>query len=460
MEPLFSRALHAVPIGLTWLAVSFCVQAALPPPAPDGGYPGENTAEGMEALKNLNYVPTSGDAQRNTAVGFSALFANSTGGSNTAVGAEALTANHTGDANTAVGDGALRGNPGSSTFSINNNTAVGGGALSSNATDDNTAVGYLALGQNYIGGPNTATGSQALYTNSTGGHNTANGYGALHNADASNNTGTGSEALYFNTTGGSNTATGAFALIFNDNGSRNTASGTQALQSNKSGNNNTADGQGALISNTIGSNNTALGFLAGQNLTTGSNNIDIGAGVVGAAGESGKIRIGKQGIQNSTFIAGIYNVAVAGSQVVVSSNGKLGVATSSARYKADIKPMDQASEAILALQPVTFRYKEEVDPDGVSQFGLLAEQVEKVSPELVSRDESGKAMTVRYEAVNAMLLNEFLKEHLRAEAQRKQFEAKFTQQQKQIEALAQTLQKLSSQVELTKAEGKVTVKNQ
>jgi trimeric autotransporter adhesin len=139
-----------------------------------------------------------------------------------------------------------------------------------------------------------------------------------------------------------------------------------------------------------------------------------------------------------------------GVAVVVSSNGQLGVATSSARFKQNIKPMDKASEAILALQPVTFRYKQDLDPDGIPQFGLVAEQVEKVNPDLVVRDEDGKVTTVRYEAVNAMLLNEFLKEHRRVEEQRACFELKLAQQQQQIEALTATVQKVSDQVALSK----------
>src|SRR5437899_4724336 len=183
-------------------------------------------------------------------------------------------------------------------------------------------------------------------------------------------------------------------------------------------------------------------------LTTGSNNIDMDN--AGVAGESGKIRIGKQGTQNSTFIAGISGVAVTGTTVVVSTNGKLGVATSSARFKEAIKPMDKASEAILALSPVTFRYKKDIDPDGIPQFGLVAEQVEKVNPDLVVRDEDGKVSTVRYEAVNAMLLNEFLKEHRKVEELQaivaKQ-EATNSRQQKQIEALTARLQKVTARVE-------------
>ena len=171
-----------------------------------------------------------------------------------------------------------------------------------------------------------------------------------------------------------------------------------------------AEGFEALANNTSGSSNIALGSNAGINLTTGSNNIDIGA--PGVAAEANTIRIGKSGTQKKTFIAGIRGVTVAsGVGVIVGTTGQLGTVVSSARFKEAIKPMDKASEAILALKPVTFRYKEELDPDGIPQFGLVAEEVEKVNPDLVVRDEDGKVMTVRYEAVNAMLLNEFLKEH-------------------------------------------------
>src|SRR4029077_12133718 len=208
-----------------------------------------------------------------------------------------------------------------------------------------------------------------------------------------------------------------FTLFNNTAGSFNTASGENALR-NDTGSSNTAMGIQALNNNTSGSNNTALGALASQNLTTGNNNIDIGSNVLGTAGESGKIRIGKQGTQNGTFIAGIFGVTMTGSPVVVNSSGKLGVSgTSSIRFKKAVKPMDKASEAILQLEPVTFRYKEEIDPDGIPQFGLVAEEVEKVNPDLITRDEEGKPATVRYEAVNAMLLNEFLKEHRKVEEQ-------------------------------------------
>src|SRR5206468_6411608 len=178
---------------------------------------------------------------------------------------------------------------------------------------------------------------------------------------------------------------------------------------------------------------------AGQNLSTGSHNIYIG-NFGGSNDESGKIRIGKNGGQNATFIAGISGATVPdGVGVNVGMNGKLGTAVSSARFKDEITPMDKASEAILALRPVTFRYRHELDPDGIPQFGLVAEDVEKVNPALVARDDQGKVYSVRYEAVNAMLLNEFLKEHRKVEQQRRDFEGAIAQQQMEIEALTATV---------------------
>ena len=239
-------------------------------------------------------------------------------------------------------------------------------------------------------------------------------------------------------------------LSQNNTGSNNTATGASALVKNMGGLNNTAIGMQALNNNQAGSNNIALGSSAGS-AVTGSNSIDIGN--TGVAGESAKIRIGKQGTQNGSFIAGIYNIsepAASGIKAVyINSNGQLGTAApaSSARFKEAIKPMDKASEAIRALKPVTFRYKRELDPDGLPQFGLVAEEVEKVSPDLVVRDEDGKVMTVRYEAVNAMLLNEFLKEHRKVEEQ----SGEIAQMKKQIEALTATVQKVSDQVAVSKS---------
>jgi trimeric autotransporter adhesin len=264
------------------------------------------------------------------------------------------------------------------------------------------------------------------------------GASALASNTANNNTACGSFALNANTTGDGNTATGIDALMLNKDGSTNTANGFNALFSNTMGVLNTADGQGALVHNTTGSRNIALGASAGANLTTGSNNIDIGA--PGVAGEAGKIRIGKSSTATGTFIAGISGKTVAsGVGVIINSSGQLGTVQSSARFKDDIETMDKASEAVLKLKPVTFRYKEELDPERITQFGLVAEEVEKVNPDLVVRGEDGKVNTVRYEAVNAMLLNEFLKEHRKVE-----------NLQKQVAALTAGLQKVTAAVELNK----------
>jgi len=391
-----------VTLALASLALSFTARAVSPPP--DGGYPNFNTAEGAGALFSLT---TGAD---NTAIGFQTLFNNKSGFDNTASGFRAL---------------------GSNTIGI-----------------ENTAIGSDALLSNTIGRNNTAIGSDALTSNTTGSFNAA----------------CGAAALARNTTGGFNTATGSGALEVNTTGSNNTAYGVLALENNKTGADNTAEGFEALL-NTNGSNNIALGSQAGFNLTTGSNNIIIGANVLGNATDANTIRLGKSGTQNKTFIAGIRGVTVAsGVGVIVGTSGQLGTVVSSARFKEAIKPMDKASEAILNLKPVTFRYKEEIDPDKIPQFGLVAEEVEKVNRDLVVRDQDGKINTVRYDAVNAMLLNEFLKEHRKVEEQeqklqkqestiaqqQKDFQDKFTQQQRQIEALTATVQKVRDQVALGK----------
>jgi hypothetical protein len=301
----------------------------------------------------------------------------------------------------------------------------------------NTFLGDDALILNTTGLDNTAVGFNALFSNTTGSYNTANGFVALQS----------------NTTGTFNTATGRDALSSNTAGSSNTAVGVEALISNTTGNSNTAIGVVALLNNN-GDNNIALGKSAGSNLTTGDNNIDIGH--PGATAESGRIRIGTRGTHTATFIAGISGVAVTGSQVIVNSNGKLGVTASSERFKDAVKPMGKASEAILALKPVTFRYRHELDPAGIPQFGLVAEDVAKVDPDLVARDDDGKPYTVRYEAVDAMLLNEFLKEHRKNEQQ----EATIARQQKQIEALTEGLQKVSAQLEASKPAPQIVRNNQ
>jgi hypothetical protein len=269
------------------------------------------------------------------------------------------------------------------------------------------------------------------------------------------------DALKSNTISTDNTAIGNFTLSSNSSGDENTAIGNSALQFNTTGFNNTAIGPGALITNTTGNSNIALGFQAGMNIT-GNSNIDIGN--VGVAGESRTIRIGTKPTHRNTFIAGISGSTVpTGIAVIVDANGHLGTTTSSARFKHAIEPMDKASEAILALNPVPFRYKKELDPESSPQFGLVAEEVEKVNPDLVARDEEGKPYTVGYEAVNAMLLNEFLKEHRKGEQQDRkieQLEATITKQQKQIEALTTGLQKVSDQLELSKPALRTVLNNQ
>ena len=321
----------------------------------------------------------------------------------------------------------------------------------------NTAIGAVALDSNTIGSYNTACGGSALGFNTTGCYSTATGAEALaNNSTGSANTANGSSALYKNTSGIDNTANGYTALYKNTTGSYNSAYGEGAMYGNTTASNNTAVGQSALKSNTIGQSNIAVGSNAGIKLTTGSNNIDIFDR--GVAGEANTIRIGSAGIQTSTFIAGISGATVAGGVgVVIDTNGHLGTVVSSERFKDTIKPMDKASEAILSLQPVTFHYKHELDPDGIAQFGLVAEQVEKVNPDLVARDEQGKAYTVRYEAVNAMLLNEFLKEHRKVEEQSSHItkqdnrvetlETTIAQQQSQIQALTEALKAQAAQIQ-------------
>jgi trimeric autotransporter adhesin len=429
-------------------------QAVVPPP--DGGYPNFTTAEGQKALFSL----TTGAA--NTAVGWSALLTDAAGSFNTATGAGALLFN-TADDNTAFGAAALLFNT-----TGPDNTAVGVAALLHNTTGaDNTATGASALVLNTEGSFNTASGSEALFSNTTGSNNTAVGRSALgNNTTGSPNTAIGSEALASNTTGQFNTATGASALstnttgdnntatgsftLFDATGEANTATGFLALRFTTTGSSNTATGVSALQNNTTGSFNTALGFNAGENQTTGSNNVYIGAGLVGVAGES-----------NVCYIASIFGqTSGGGAPVFINATGKLGTTTSSRRFKEDIQLMDRTSEALFSLKPVSFRYKKEIDPAGTSQFGLVAEDVERVNPDLIVRDKEGNPYSVRYDQVNAMLLNEFLKEHSTVQEMkstlakqealmtehRKDFEFKLAQQQKQIEALTAGLQKVSTQL--------------
>src|SRR6476620_9530153 len=427
---------------------------ALPPraqavsPAPDGGYPGGNTAEGHNALFSL----TSGGF--NTAVGFFSLRSNAIGQFNTATGAGTLLAS-TADENTATGAGALLSNTTGPNNTANGafalfrnttggfNTATGDSALSSNTSGaQNTATGISALQSNTNGSSNTATCSQALYSNTTGTANTANGWQALFNNNSVYNTADGFQALNSNTTGQFNTATGAHALLRSITGENNVANGFEALGSNTTGGANTAIGSLAFTGNSTGNNNTALGASAGNAVTTADNVTCLGANVLGA------------NVSNTTWIANVYGVTTQSgttAPVVVSDNGQLGTAASSERFKKDVSAMEKASEGILSLRPVTFHYK--TDTNGTPQFGLIAEEVAKVNPALVLLDKEGKPYTVRYDQVNAMLLNEFLKEHRKNEEQeatiaqlKHDFQSRLADQQKQIEALTTGLQKVSAQL--------------
>jgi len=264
---------------------------------------------------------------------------------------------------------------------------------------ENTAEGTSALLHLNGGANNTAIGWASLGFDVTGNLNTAVGAGTLLFNTADENTATGAGALLSNSTGPSNTANGAFALFSNTTGIGNTAMGWQTLFSNTTGSGNTAIGWRALANNTTGGTNTAIGFNAGSNVTTADDVICIGP-IYGA------------NVSNSCYIANIWGATVdpgTALNVIVDTNGKLGTALSSRHFKHDIKPMDQASEGVLALKPVTFEYKN--DKKNTPQFGLIAEEVAKVNPNLVVRDNGGEILTVRYDAVNAMLLNEFLKEH-------------------------------------------------
>jgi hypothetical protein len=405
-------------------------------PPPDGGYPGQNTAEGQEALLNLNV---------------------NNGTNNTAVGWRALRTNVEGDFNTAIGSAALNNNAGAG------NTAIGGAALFSNTTGAyNVAAGLLALFHNTAGVYNTALGASTLQSNHQGISNTAAGYQALYVNDSSGtglgsyNSAFGAFALTNNSDGEANSAFGTGAMEFNSTGLDNVAVGTDTLSSNTTGVGNTAVGTDALeYSN--GSSNVALGAFSGLNQTTGSGNVYIGADISGVAGES-----------NSCYIASIFGqTSATGIPVLINSNNKLGTTTSSKRFKEKISPMERASGMLYALKPVTFRYKKEIDPSSTLQFGLVAEEVEKVNPDLVVRDKEGKPYSVRYDQVNAMLLNEFLKAHCEIEEQEvtiaqlkagaaKQ-EAINAEQREGMEVLtamvkqqAAQIQKVSAQLELNK----------
>jgi len=378
-------------LGIGFFAAELAPNASGVTPPPDGGYPNFTTAEGLNALKNL----TTGAG--NTGVGWYSLFSDTaasfntgvgagtlalnTADNNTAVGAAALLLNTTGFNNTGIGSTALLHN------NSDNNTGVGAGALTSNSTGNvNTAIGVGALGSNIDGSGNTATGVLALSANQHSPSNTAYGFIALQNNLASNNTAMGAGALHLSVAGGNNTAIG-----FN------------ALGSEVTGISNVAVGSGALA-NAIHGFNIAVGADAGINVTTA-----LGVIAIGSSGAN---------VGGSCFIGNIRGVTTNNANaipVVIDSFGQLGTMSSSQRFKKDIKPMEGTSGSVLDLKPVTFHYKN--DKSNIPQFGLIAEEVAKIDPDLMAHDKDGEIYTVRYDAVNTMLLNEFLKEHKKVEAQ-------------------------------------------
>ena len=350
--------------------------------------------------------PDGGYPNFNTAEGQSALFSLTTGSANTAVGWFSLSTNAAGSFNTATGTGSLL----------------------FNTADQNTAFGAAALLFNTTGINNTAVGAAALSNNSTAADNTANG----------------AFALFSNTEGVANTASGAAALSSNTTGSNNTAYGEEALE-NSNTNHNTAVGSSALRSNTTGSLNTALGSFAGINVTTADHVICIG--------------INGENVSNSCFIGNIFGETTvnAGIPVMIDLAGQLGTTSSSRRFKKEIQPMDKASESLLALKPVTFHYKS--DKTSTPQFGLIAEQVAEVNRDLVVRDKNGEIYTVRYEQINAMLLNEFLKEHKKVEKQEatitrltNDFQTVSTQQRNEIQLLSAQLKEQAAQIQKVSAQ--------
>ena len=355
-----SPAVAGLLISLLLVCFGFAPMAQAVGPDTDGTIPGSNNGEGSGVLVNLT------NGIWNTGTGFQALNHLTGGNQNTATGLRAL--------------------------------------FSDTSGGFNTATGVYSLFSNTIGFFNSATGAYSLANNTEGNGNTANGYSALYyNTEGQYNTATGFGALYKNTEGTTNTANGYETLYFNTAGA-NTATGYQALISNTTGVGNTANGLLALHNNSTGDHNTALGIGAGNLVFTASNVIAIGT--PGA------------NVSDSCYIGQIFGATSSGGTAVfITSDGKLGTTTSARRFKEEIKPMEQASEALFALKPVTFRYKKGIDPQGIPQFGLVPEDVEAVNPDLVVRDKEGKVNTVRYEAVNAMLLNEFLKEHRKVEEQ-------------------------------------------
>jgi Chaperone of endosialidase len=372
--------------------------------------PSGNTAMGQLALALLDTPNCSSSvACYNTAAGAGSLYSNAGGSDNSAFGFQTLNSNGSGAANSAMGYRALLKNQGGS-----NNSAFGANALLKNTSSkDNSAFGANALLANATGAENSAFGVGSLYSNESGSYNVAFGnYAAYYNSSGDANTAVGYQALQDNGDGSDNTAVGSYALFSHQTGANNTAIGANALYNDLLGNQNIAIGVNALSANVGGSANIAIGYAAGVQIRE-SSNIDIGN--LGSSADVGVIRIGTSGAQTQTYISGIENSKITGNAVYVTSSGQLGVLASSERYKDRIETMGEKTDKLQLLRPVTFHLKSE--PKGEVQYGLIAEEVAKVYPELVIRDDTGKIQGVRYDELAPMLLNEMQKQQRRIASQ-------------------------------------------
>ena len=406
-------------------------------PDTDGQILGSNNGEGIGVLVSR----TTGIW--NSGAGYQALNHLTAGNQNTATGLRALNNDTNGGYNTGTG-----------VYSLFSNTS---GFF-------NVATGAYSMGNNTIGLRNTAHGYAALYHNTTAAFNCAFGEFALfNNLKAWTNNAFGVEALYNNLTGETNNAFGTGALFANTEGESNNAFGHLALESNTTGVWNNAFGFQALDSNVSGTGNTAIGDSAGLDIT-GDGNVCIGEGVLGETGVNDSTYVRNVGATAQAPGGTVFNVTVD------SSTGKLGFDPSSRRYKDDIKAMDKASEALFALKPVTFRYKKQVDPKQRLDYGLIAEDVAKVNPDLAIRNAKGEIESVHYKAINAMMLNEFLKEHQKVVEQQAtiaELKSTVAQQQKGMDVLtaqlkeqATQIQKVSAQIEVSRPVPKVVLNNQ
>ncbi len=395
--------------------------------------PAYNVAVGPYAL----YSDSTGT--KNVAIGYSALSSNTSGSNNFAVGLNALTSNTTGSLQVAVGTAALAGNSGA------DNTAIGFGAVGGigNGTQ-NVGIGQSTMAFSTSSSGAVAIGATALYACTDGcSYSTAIGYSALTASNAVRNVAIGAYTLESLTSGIDNVVVGTESAVRLTGGVDNIVLGVGSLTYDLTGDFNVAIGDLVLVSATgvdntsvghesgvaitTGSDNILLGFHAGSNVTTGSNNIEIGT--PGTAADNNTIQIGVQGTQTQTTIAGIYGTMVAGSAVYVTSTGQLGVLGSSERFKTDIATMPELSDKLAQLRPVTFHYK--TDPKSIQQYGLIAEEVDKVYPELVIRDDHGEIQGVRYEELAPMLLNEIQEQHQIIAAQATEIRD-LKQQQKQF----------------------------